>query len=267
MIPVAFISGLARPWPRLDDDPLHMSCSVRARPWSSLCDIPSPNSPPFLVLVKPWLGLCDHLNHSSEMHITFSVLAKPRLSLCDDLHPFFPQAHHSFRAGEALAEPSRRHAINTSFRNGEALAEPLRRQALHHCTKPPVVLFHVGKALAEPSRLYSSATLAIGLRCQPAKQHSSVNHIFWIRTCTGSGPRPGWQRPITEQCTTRKMTRVPIQFEPKSDSPLPASFNCPKFGMIVVLGCVERYICLSAVPACPTFSRRSGLSICYVRCA
>jgi hypothetical protein len=45
------------------------------------------------------------------------------------------------------------------------------------------------------------------------------------------------------------MTKVPIQFEPTSDSPLPVLYNCPKFEMTVVLGRVERYICLSAAPA------------------
>ena len=67
--------------------------------------------------------------------------------------------------------------------------------------------------------------------------------------------RPGWEQPITEQCMTRKMTEVPIEFEPTSESPLPVSSNCPKFEMIVVLGCAERYTCLSAVPACPAFDR------------
>lgn len=63
---------------------------------------------------------------------------------------------------------------------------------------------------------------------------------------TGPGPRPGpgLEQPITEQCTTRKMTKVPIQFEPMSDSPLPVSSNCPKSEKIVALGCAERYICL-----------------------
>lgn len=63
------------------------------------------------------------------------------------------------------------------------------------------------------------------------------------------------EQPITEQCTTRKMTKVPIEFEPTSESPLPVSSNCPKFETIIVLGCAERYICLSAVPACPAFDR------------
>ena len=67
------------------------------------------------------------------------------------------------------------------------------------------------------------------------------------------GADAGLEQPITEQCTTRKMTMVPIRFEPTSDSPLPVSFNCPKFEMVVVLGCAERYICQSAVPACPAF--------------
>lgn len=56
----------------------------------------------------------------------------------------------------------------------------------------------------------------------------------------------------------RKKTEVPINFEPTSQSPLPVSSICPKFEMIVVLGCVERYICLSAVPACPALDEEAA---------